>query len=108
MKLFYPFGSNPRLVHMFTLEKGIEIDSEEPDLLGGENRAEPYLEKNPGGAIPVLELDDDTPNLSVWFERMDARSSVNASKYPAAGQIALEISEMVPSLSAVAGSVSMT
>jgi len=53
-------------------------------------------------------LDDDTPNLSVWFERVDARSSANASKHPAAEQIALEISEMVPSLSAVAGLVSVT
>ena len=53
-------------------------------------------------------LDDDTPNLSAWFEHMDARPSARESKHSAAEQIAVEISEMVPSLSAVTGRVSVT
>jgi glutathione S-transferase len=84
------------------------MDAEELDLLGGENRAESYLKKNPRGAMSALELDDDTLNLSAWFEHMDARPSANASKHSAAEQIALDISEMVPSLLAVAGPVSVT
>jgi glutathione S-transferase len=58
MKLLNSFGPNPRLVRMFALEKGITLDSQEFDLMGGENRAEPYLSKNPGGQMPALELDD--------------------------------------------------
>ena len=38
MKLLNSFGPNPRMVRMFLLEKGIELESEEHDLLGGENR----------------------------------------------------------------------
>ena len=57
MKLLNSFGPNPRLVRMFLLEKGMELPSEDLDLLGGANRAEPYLSKNPGGQMPALELD---------------------------------------------------
>ena len=32
----------------------------EIDLRGGENRREPYLQKNPAGQSPALELDDGT------------------------------------------------
>lgn len=60
MKLLNSFGPNPRLVRMFALEKGIALESEDLDLLGGENRAAPYLKKNPGGQVPALELDDGT------------------------------------------------
>ena len=48
MKLLNSFGPNPRAVRMFMIEKGIELPSEELDLLGGDNRAEPYTKKNPG------------------------------------------------------------
>ena len=30
----------------------------EHDLMGAENRGEAYLEKNPGGQLPALELDN--------------------------------------------------
>lgn len=60
MKLLNSFGPNPRLVRMFMAEKGIDIPSEELDLLAGDNRAAPYLKKNPGGQMPALELDDGT------------------------------------------------
>ena len=42
------------------IEKGIEMPTEELDLLGGDNRAEAYVKKNPGGQMPSLELDDGT------------------------------------------------
>jgi glutathione S-transferase len=45
---------------MFLAEKGIEVPKVEVDLMGGENRREPYLAKNPAGQCPALELDDGT------------------------------------------------
>ena len=58
MKLLSSFGPNPRMVRMFCIEKGIDIETVEHDLLGGENRAAAYTAKNPGGQMPALELDD--------------------------------------------------
>ncbi len=58
MKLLDSFGPNPRLVRMFMAEKGIELPTEQIDLLGGENRQKSYTERNPGGQMPALELDD--------------------------------------------------
>lgn len=58
MKLFSSIGPNPRVVRMFIAEKGIEIPIEPVDVMGGENRREPYLQKNPAGQLPCLELAD--------------------------------------------------
>ena len=60
MKLINSFGPNPRAVRMFMAEKGISLPSEEVDLLAGDNRKPPYTDKNPGGQMPALELDDGT------------------------------------------------
>ena len=60
MQLYNSIGPNPRVVRMFMAERGIEIPRQEVDLLGGENRREPYLAKNPFGQMPALELDDGT------------------------------------------------
>lgn len=60
MKLINSFGPNPRLVRMFLAEKGIELPADELDLLAGENRRPPYTDKNPGGQMPALQLDDGT------------------------------------------------
>lgn len=57
MKLYNSLGPNPRVVRMFMVEKGIEMPMEEVDLRGGDNRRGPYLEKNPAGQLPALELD---------------------------------------------------
>jgi glutathione S-transferase len=43
---------------MFMAEKGIQIPTEQVDLMAGHNRQEPYLSKNPAGQMPALELDD--------------------------------------------------
>ena len=58
MKLFSSIGPNPRVVRMFIAEKGIEIPVEPVDVMSGENRREPYLQKNPAGQLPCLELAD--------------------------------------------------
>lgn len=60
MKLLNSFGPNPRMVRMFLAEKGLELELVEHDLMGGENRQGAYLQKNPGGQMPSLELDDGT------------------------------------------------
>jgi glutathione S-transferase len=58
MKLFTSIGPNPRTVRMFLLEKGLELSSVEVDLMGAENRRPPYIDRNPAGQLPALELDD--------------------------------------------------
>jgi glutathione S-transferase len=58
LKLYNSLGPNPRLVRMFLAEKGLKLDTCELDIMGGENRRPPYTDKNPGGQMPALELDD--------------------------------------------------
>ena len=58
MKIYDSFGPNPRALRMFLLEKGVELPKIDVDLLGAENRRAPYTDKNPGGQVPALELDD--------------------------------------------------
>jgi glutathione S-transferase len=43
---------------MFMLEKGVKLPTIELDILGAENRKAPYTDKNPGGQMPSLELDN--------------------------------------------------
>jgi glutathione S-transferase len=59
MKLHTSIGPNPRVVKMFLAEKGLEIPFVKVDLMGGENRRQPYnAEVNRAGQTPALELDD--------------------------------------------------
>jgi len=58
MKIYDSLGPNPRALRMFLLEKGMTIPTAPVDLLGAENRRPPYTERNPGGQVPALELDN--------------------------------------------------
>ncbi|MFP6835682.1 MAG: glutathione S-transferase N-terminal domain-containing protein, partial [Pseudomonadales bacterium] len=58
MKFYNSVGPNPQVVRMFAAERGISLDTIEVDLMGGENRQAPYLEKNPAGQVPCLQLDN--------------------------------------------------
>ncbi len=58
MKLYNSIGPNPHVVRMFIAELGLEIETEEVDLMGGENRREEHLKRNPSGQMPALELDN--------------------------------------------------
>jgi glutathione S-transferase len=58
MRIYDSFGPNPRALRMFLQEKGIDLPKVDVDLLGAENRRAPYTDKNPGGQVPALELDD--------------------------------------------------
>jgi glutathione S-transferase len=58
MKIYDSFGPNPRALRMFLHEKDVDLPKVTVDLLGAENRQAPYTDKNPGGQVPALELDD--------------------------------------------------
>ena len=58
MKLYNSIGPNPRVVRMFMAEKGIDLPMEEVDIMAGVNRQSDYLQLNPSGQCPALELDD--------------------------------------------------
>ena len=58
MKLYSSLGPNPRLVRMFILEKGLDIERIHIDILTAENRQPDFAERNIMGTTPVLELDD--------------------------------------------------
>ena len=61
MKLYdYKAGPNPRRVRVFLAEKGIEVPLVHTDIMLREQKSPEFLEKNPIGSIPVLELDDGT------------------------------------------------
>jgi glutathione S-transferase len=60
MKLYNTIGPNPRMVRMFAAERGATLELIRVDLRNAENRREPYIEKNPSGTTPALELDDGT------------------------------------------------
>ncbi len=58
--LFYDsIGPNPRTVRMFMAEREIAgIPTETIDLMGGQNRQQPYVSRNPAGQTPALALDN--------------------------------------------------
>ncbi len=60
MKLYESPSPNARRVQFFMAEKGVEIERVAVDIRAGENIADDYLAKNPGGRVPMLELDDGT------------------------------------------------
>lgn len=61
MKLYdTKLAPNPRRVRMFMAEKGVSCDTEQVDIVKGENLDESYLAVNPRGLLPALVLDDGT------------------------------------------------
>ncbi len=75
MKLHNSVGPNPKVVRMFMAERGLEIALQEVDLMGGENRQDPYLKINPAGQLPALELDngDVITEITVICEYLDEK-----------------------------------
>ena len=60
MKLYESPSPNARRVHIFMAEKGIECERTAVDIRAAENLSAEYLAKNPGGRVPLLELEDGT------------------------------------------------
>ena len=58
VKIYDSFGPNPRALRMVLAEKGLEVERVPVDLFGGENRQDAYVEKNPGGQLPCLQISD--------------------------------------------------
>ena len=59
MKLYDSAGApNPWRVKVFLAEKGVTYETVPCDMSKGEHKTPVFLEKNPSGKIPVLELDD--------------------------------------------------
>lgn len=60
MKLYtYSGAPNPRRVHIYLAEKGIDVPFEQVDIMKRANRTPEFIAKiNSMGGIPVLELDD--------------------------------------------------
>lgn len=60
MKLYtYSGAPNPRRVHIYLAEKGIEIPFEQVDIMKRANRTPEFMrDVNAVGGLPVLELDD--------------------------------------------------
>ena len=59
MKLYDFVGApNPKKVRVYLAEKGIEIPSQQINIITGENRTPEFLARNALGGLPVLELDD--------------------------------------------------
>lgn len=69
MQLYDSFGPNPRAMRMFLAEKGITIPKKDVDIMKAENRQAPYTERNPGGQLPALELDNGKcigETVAIW------------------------------------------
>ena len=69
MQLYNSFGPNPRAMRMFLAEKGITLPMKDVDLMKAENRRPPYTDRNPGGQLPALELDNGQcigETVAIW------------------------------------------
>ena len=69
MLLYNSFGPNPRAMRIFLAEKGITIPIKDVDLMKGENRQAPYIDRNPGGQLPALELENGKcigETVAIW------------------------------------------
>lgn len=59
MKIYDFVGApNPQRLRIYLAEKGINVPTEQVNLITGETRTPEFLKKNPMGGVPVLELDD--------------------------------------------------
>jgi len=73
MKLYNSIGPNPKVVRMYMAERGVEVELQEVDLMGGENRQADYLKINPSGTLPALETDSGSivSEITVICEYLD-------------------------------------
>jgi len=61
MKLYtYDPAPNPRRLTLFLKLKGIELETQQVDLMAAEQLAQDYRQINPTCTVPALQLDDGT------------------------------------------------
>ncbi len=76
MKLYdQKLAPNPRRVRFFMAEKGIECETEQLDIVKGENLSDEFLQINPRGRLPTLVLDngemiDESLAICRYFEEL--------------------------------------
>lgn len=58
MKLYNGLSPNGARVQIFMAEKGIDIPTEDVDLMAGQGQTPSFLKVNKLGQVPVLELDN--------------------------------------------------
>ena len=58
VKLYSAVGPSARTVRMFIAEKGINIPTQEINILAGENLTDEHLQLNPGKQLPFMQLED--------------------------------------------------
>ena len=73
MKLYNSIGPNPHVVRMFIQELGVDVPTEEVDLMAGDNRKAEFLKVNPMGQMPALINDagDAVCEITVICEYLD-------------------------------------
>lgn len=73
MKLYNSIGPNPQVVRTFMAERGIQLPTEDVDIMTGVNRQSDYLAINPAGQLPSLKLDDGSllTEITVICEYLD-------------------------------------
>ncbi|ARN75695.1 glutathione S-transferase family protein [Oceanicoccus sagamiensis] len=57
MKLYSSVGPNPRVLRMFMAERGIELETIDVDIMGGDNLTDEFKKMNPSAQSPCLQLD---------------------------------------------------
>jgi glutathione S-transferase len=66
---------------MFIAELELDIETVEVDLMGGENRKEAHLQRNPSGQCPALETDDgnfiaEITAICEYLDELSAQSTL--------------------------------
>lgn len=95
MKLYtFDPAPNPRRLALFLKLKGIEIDTQQIDLMAGEQFTEAYRRINPMSTVPALVLDDGTLLTEVigMYTYLDAQYPENPLMGTTAVERALVIS----------------
>jgi len=93
MKLFDMTGApNPRRVRIFLAEKGIDIETVQIDIMGGENLQSDYLKVNPRGVLPTLQFDDgsiidETSAICRYFEETNPQPPLYGTDAKSKAQI---------------------
>lgn len=93
MKIFETNSTpNGRRVRVFLAEKGVDIEYVQVDIVSGENLSPEFLSKNPGGRIPVLELDDgsyisESVAICRYFEELDNTTALMGSTPEEKGRV---------------------
>jgi len=88
MKLYYSSGSCSLASHIVLEESGARFDTKRLNLREGEQRTPEYLQINPKGKVPALQLDDGTvltenPAIMSWV----ADTHPQASLLPKPGEL---------------------